>query len=134
MWSGRRDSNSRPPDPQVQLGLTRTAAVAVGPGRPPAHSAAFLRENPPPDAEQDRLQRCLNAVEVPWSRRDENQLRLVWVQDFDSPAEKARALLEEIEAIGAEPFHPPDPLPPIDPEEIHLICWLAVQRDEQGPG
>jgi len=91
--------------------------------------AAFLRDNPPAEVEQDRLYRCLDAVEAPWSRREENQLRAVWTQEFESTGNKATALVEEIERIGAEPFHPPDPLPPISAEEIHLICWLAIQAE-----
>ncbi len=49
------------------------------------------------------------------------------VQEFDSAPVKAKDLLEEIERIGAEPFNPPDPLPPIEPDEVHLVCWLAIQ-------
>ena len=43
--------------------------------------AAFLREYPPADIEQDRLHRCLDAVESPWSRREENVLRIVWERE-----------------------------------------------------
>jgi len=31
---------------------------------------------------------------------------------------------------GAEPFHAPEPLPPIEPEEIHLITWMAIEREK----
>jgi len=92
--------------------------------------AAFLRDNPPGDVEQDRLERCLDAVEAPWSRREENQLRSAWLREFPSRRAKATALLEEIERIGAEPFHAPDPLPPIEQDEVQLICWLAIQAEE----
>jgi len=70
---------------------------------------------------------CLDAVEAPWSRREENQLRLEWNKDFETLQAKGRALVEEIERIGAEPFRPPEPLPPIEASETHLICWLAIQ-------
>ncbi|MCC6643085.1 MAG: helicase [Deltaproteobacteria bacterium] len=97
--------------------------------------AAFLRDNPASDMEQDRIERALEAVEAPWSRREEAQLRAVWVRDdFDRAGLKARALVEEIERIGAEPFHAPEPLPPIDPEEVDLICWLAIQREPAADG
>jgi hypothetical protein len=88
--------------------------------------AAFLRENPPPDVEQKELNALLDAVETPWSRREENQLRQVWNQDFDTSVEKVEALVECVEAIGVEPFMPPEPLPPIDLDEIHLVCWLGI--------
>jgi hypothetical protein len=88
--------------------------------------AAFLREHPPTDVEQSRLHRCLDAIEAPWSRREENLLRLAWERDFPVVTEKARFLIEEVERIGAEPFRAPDPLPPIEVNEIHLICWMAL--------
>ena len=91
--------------------------------------AEFLRANPPAGAEQDRIQRALDAVEAPWPRREENQLRAVWKQELDTPVEKAVALLKEIEEIGVEPFRAPEPLPPISPEDISLICWLAIPAE-----
>jgi hypothetical protein len=92
--------------------------------------AAFLRANPPADVELERLHRCLDAIEAPWPRREENLLRLAWEQEFSTSAEKARHLVEEVENIGAEPFHPPEPLPPIEEEEVHLITWMAIERPD----
>lgn len=40
---------------------------------------------------------------------------------------KSRALVEELERISLEPFHAPEPLPPITPEDVHLVCWMAVE-------
>lgn len=91
--------------------------------------AAFLRANAPPDVDQERLNRALDAVESPWPRREENLLRLAWDRVYGSSAEKGRSLIDEIENIGAEPFHAPEPLPPITEEEIHLITWLALERE-----
>jgi len=34
-----------------------------------------------------------------------------------------------VERIGAEPFHAPEPLPPIDADEIHLIAWMAIEPE-----
>jgi len=89
--------------------------------------AAFLRANPPADVEQERLHRCLDAVESPWPRREENLLRLASEREFRTNGERARHLVEEVERIGAEPFHAPEPLPPIETEEIHLIAWMAIE-------
>ncbi len=89
--------------------------------------AEFLRKHPPPDIEQERFRRCLDAIEAPWSRREENQLRLAWNRELDNPPERSRLLVEEVERIGAEPFKAPEPLPPIERDEIQLICWMALQ-------
>ncbi|MFC1542105.1 helicase-related protein [Candidatus Latescibacterota bacterium] len=89
--------------------------------------AAFIRENPPEGVDQNTIKRCLDAVESPWSRREENQLREVWQEQSGTLSEKSRRLIECIEQIGAEPFQPPEPLPPISHDDIHLICWLAIE-------
>ncbi len=54
--------------------------------------------------------------------REENMLRLAFNKEYDDPIDRSRMLIEEIERIGVEPYQAPDPLPPIEPEEIHLIC------------
>jgi hypothetical protein len=35
-------------------------------------------------------------------------------------------LAQKIEELGIQPFEPPSPRPPIEPEEIHLVCWMAL--------
>lgn len=95
--------------------------------------AAFLRAHPPPDIEQERLHRCLDAIESPWPRREEQQLRLAWERQFRTPTTRARHLVEAVERIGAEPFEAPTPLPPIDIEDIHLVTWMAIDRDDPAP-
>jgi len=96
--------------------------------------AAFLRENPPVDVDQERLTRCLDAIEAPWPIREERILRRAWEQESETGPEKARRLVEEVERIGAEPFRAPDPLPPIDMDEIHLITWMAIEPETTGGG
>jgi hypothetical protein len=90
--------------------------------------AKFLRDHPPRGVEQKRLQRCLDAVEAPCERREENRLRAVFEREYRGQDARAKALVEEIERIGLEPFQAPDPLPPIQPEDIQLICWLAIEK------
>ena len=46
-----------------------------------------------------------------------------------SPGAKSRALVEESERIGLEPFHAPEPLPPIAPDEVRLVCWMGVEKE-----
>jgi len=90
--------------------------------------AEFLRETPPPDFTQDQVDRLLDQVLSPWSFSIEREIREIFDDETlaESPGEKARRLAEKIDEAGIEPFKPPEPLPPIRPEEVHLICWLAL--------
>jgi len=91
--------------------------------------AEFIQENPPDEINQERLDYCTEAVQSPWSRRDENLLRIVWNNEYSSDKEKSLALIKKIENIGIEPYQAPDPLPLIEKDETHLICWLAIQSE-----
>lgn len=91
--------------------------------------AAFLREYPPVNFEQSRIDRCLDAIEAPWSLREEKVLRNLWEQVFSSRSEKTAAVIDLVERIGVEPFRAPTPLPPIGESDIHLICWMAIVPD-----
>jgi hypothetical protein len=50
-----------------------------------------------------------------------------WFDDtsVESPI-KARFLVKQILSTGLEPFNQPAPLPPIDIEDIELVCWLVI--------
>ncbi|MDG2014015.1 MAG: hypothetical protein P8J33_10940 [Pirellulaceae bacterium] len=61
--------------------------------------------------------------------REENRLRLVWNDETVSGKEKARALYEAVKATGIEPFEQPDRYPKIDPDEVRLVCWLAIEAE-----
>jgi hypothetical protein len=53
-----------------------------------------------------------------------------WFEDeAQVGAVKARYLVDRILETGLEPFRKPPTLPPIRPEDIGLICWLALLPD-----
>jgi hypothetical protein len=91
-------------------------------------AADFLRRHPPKDIPQEKLDRIIEALESPWARREENALRQVWRQEHASAEAKAQALVREIELLGVEPFESAPPLPRIGPEEIHLVCWMGIEK------
>lgn len=92
--------------------------------------ADYLREHPSSDVSQHRLERCLDAIEAPCSIREQRVLREVATEEHSSEAAKTLAIVKAIEDIGLEPFHAPDPLPPISRDEIHLIVWMGVTAAE----
>lgn len=89
--------------------------------------ADFLRANQPDGVAQVRFEACLDAIEAPCSMREQNMLRAVFDDKHLNPRAKSKAIVEEVEKIGLEPFHAPEPLPPIAPDEVHLVCWMALE-------
>jgi hypothetical protein len=89
--------------------------------------ADHIRQYPPPEIDQQRLARGLEAVEAPCSVREQKLLRTVFEQGFPSADARSLALVVEIERIGLEPFQAPEPLPPIQPEDVQLVCWMALE-------
>jgi hypothetical protein len=68
-------------------------------------------------------------VESPWTRRDENLLRLAGDRELKQAAEKAGFHMDEIEKIGIEPYQPPAPLPPTQIDDVHLICLMGISSE-----
>jgi hypothetical protein len=89
--------------------------------------ADFVRKNPPADQDQAALARALDVLEQKWPAREERELRTRFNDADDSGATKAARLVSYALDTGIEPFRAPDPLPPIEREEIHLVCWMAVK-------
>ena len=112
-------------------GAAQPAAAAIE--AEPCHRG-FLAQAAPRGIDQKRLERCLEAVQAPCSRREENLLRTVFEAEYTGREAKARAVIEKVEEMGLEPFRAPDPLPPIRAEDVHLVCWLAIEcvRDSSG--
>jgi hypothetical protein len=93
--------------------------------RPSLRAAAdHLRRYPPPGTTQEELDRLTEAIEAPWGQRIERQIRLA-MESAEGTAASA-AIAETVKRLGLEPFQAPAPLPPIQEEDIRLICWLAV--------
>ena len=44
----------------------------------------------------------------------------------ENPTEQADKILGAVKALGLEPHIPPAALPEITPDDIHLVCWLAL--------
>jgi superfamily II DNA/RNA helicase len=91
--------------------------------------AEHLRQHWPEDRTYDELKWTVDAVEAPWGRRYERELREVFEQEIE-PVEKSRQLVEKVHELGLQPYESPDPLPPIEEEEIKLVCWMAVAPEK----
>ncbi|MHB8181700.1 MAG: helicase-related protein [Acidithiobacillus ferrivorans] len=91
-------------------------------------AAEHLRQNPPAGVTQIGIDEAVEALEAPWGRRHEKAIREVLDQEGLESQEISAALMEKVQELGLQPFIQPEPLPVIGEEEIHLICWMAVDR------
>lgn len=102
--------------------------------RPLNHKVAeFIRANQA-GLPKDRTERALDILESPWPRREEAMLR-EWFASEDSAGGIARSgfLIEKILDSGLEPARPPQPLPPIEPDDVELICWMGIEPESAAP-
>jgi len=98
--------------------------------RPLFHQLAnHLGQYPPSNVSQSDIDRTIDALQAPWSMRIENTLRSTFKTPDVRPHELSNLIYERVIELGLEPFIPPDPVPPIEKEEISLVCWLAVSAE-----
>tara|TARA_Y100001933_G_C18928667_1_gene534321 strand:- start:478 stop:1290 length:813 start_codon:yes stop_codon:yes gene_type:complete len=94
--------------------------------RPLLREAAQHLRSYPPEINQPELIAVLDALEAPLERRIEKQFREIMKQDDIGNYPMSARIVEKVQELGLQPFEPPQPLPPIDEEEIQLIVWMAV--------
>lgn len=88
-------------------------------------AAELLQTNPPPGLTQDEIDRSVDAICAPYPERTVRTFRAAMCGS-DDPAEQAANVLGVVRALGLEPYTPPQPLPEITPDDVHLVCWLAL--------
>ncbi len=89
--------------------------------------AAFIRDNPPLEMSADQIDGAVDILEAPWPRREETLLR-EWFEKTDHAcATHARFLVEQIHSTGLEAVRPPRPFPPIQLDDIELLCWMGIE-------
>jgi hypothetical protein len=85
----------------------------------------------PKNVDQELRNRALDSIEAPCSFREQRALRALFERtDFGSHESKSLAILEEVSRLGLVPFQSPAALPTIQLADIHLICWMAIERVE----
>jgi hypothetical protein len=95
--------------------------------------AEFIRANPLHDADGTNVARALDILEAPWPRREEALLKPEFEGLAGDPPTRARKIVDWILQTGLEPFIAPAPLPEIEPDDVRLVCWMAVEALEQAP-
>ena len=84
--------------------------------------AEYIRANRPLDDEGNHVNEALDILEAPWPRREDALLREWYAEAAPNPLEKVRRLVSSIRESGLEPFSQPPLLPPIELDDIRLVC------------
>jgi hypothetical protein len=72
------------------------------------------------------LDLLVESIEAPWGIRHERALKQAFNPEAKDPYVASAALVEKVRELGLQPFVQPEPLPPIQEDDVVLICWMAV--------
>ena len=95
---------------------------------PPAltRAAEIVRSHAPPTLTQDEVDRAIDTLHAPYPQRTIRTFRAAMKSTQPTFSRRARKILEVIDNLGLEPYVPPKPLPEITPDDVHLVCWIAL--------
>ena len=91
-------------------------------------AADHVRMHPAAGMSLEERDRVADALEAPWGIRQERQLREVFDPDQVTPGEMTRRIAEVVRELGLQPWKPPEPLDPIEEEEVNLVVWMGVMK------
>src|SRR5665213_281121 len=91
-------------------------------------AADVVRKFPPKGLDQEAIDNFAITLEAPWGARIENKIREALGEEAGALA--AGRVIATIKELGLKPYQAPDPLPPIEIDEVDLICWMAVVGTE----
>jgi hypothetical protein len=95
--------------------------------RPLFKAAAQHVRKYPGDLPLEDIDRLADALEAPWGIRIENSLRKIFTADSAQGELSTKQISAWVKEQGLQPFKAPDPLPPIDSDEVHLVVWMGVE-------
>lgn len=88
-------------------------------------AAAIVTVTQPAGLGRGEADRLVEALSAPYPPRIQGVFRAI-VRTDDPDQRKADRIAEEAARLGLEPSPPPEPLPVIAPDDIHLVCWQAI--------
>ncbi len=91
-------------------------------------TASHLRNHPPENISSIDLDNALDSIEAPWGRRIEKHFRELLNLEETQPRVKSSMMITKIRELGLQPYIAPEPLPRIELEDIHLICWMILSK------
>ena len=96
--------------------------------QPPRPSRCEKVPGFPATLDQAQIDDLIDTIQAPYPERTIRTIRAA-LRTTDDPAEQANLVLGVIGDLGLEPFVPPEPLPEITSDDVHLVCWIAITSD-----
>lgn len=93
-------------------------------------AAAHVRAYRPDEMTLEESDRLVASLEAPRGMRDERALRKVFNRDAHDGIITTKLIAAFVRERGFQPWKAPEPLPPIDEEDIRLVVWMAVEGEE----
>jgi hypothetical protein len=90
-------------------------------------AAEHLRRFRPAEMTQQEQVVLIESLEAPRGMRDERALRKVFQPDAHEAEQTSREIARFVRERGFQPWRPPEPLPPIDSEDVRLVVWMAIE-------
>src|SRR5690606_954285 len=97
--------------------------------RPLFRAAANHVRTHPADLTLEEVDRLAESLEAPWGLRIENSLRKIFTPDTAQGDATTRKIAAWVKEQGLQPFKAPDPLPPIDEDEVRLVVWMGLEAE-----
>ena len=88
-------------------------------------AAAIVRTSPPPEENQEAIDRAVDTLSAPYPERTARRFRQA-MNAATEPVVQARNILAVIRELGLEPYQPPEPLPQVTLDDVYLVTWLAI--------
>jgi hypothetical protein len=100
-------------------------------------AADLVRHHVPQRMTREEADRLVDALQAPYPERVVRQFRRALAASDDA-VEQVNDIARLVAELGLEPAPPPVPLPEIEEDDVHLVCWLAIvpaidSHPEYGP-
>jgi hypothetical protein len=85
----------------------------------------LVRTSKPASMTTEEADRLVEALEAPYPERVVRTIRSAMGTE-GTDAEIVEVIARTVVELGLEPSPPPEPLPEITGDDVHLVCWLAI--------
>lgn len=91
-------------------------------------AAELIREHRPSGMTIETADELVEALQAPYPERVVRAIRSAMASASD-PEAQALAVADHAADLGLRPSPPPEPLPEITTDDVHLVCWMAIIPD-----